>query len=142
MKSVSSVYLNISLLISAAVLIYLLGLVIFPTRSASNFPDAWEIITPEVCAGDALYHQVRFTKHVNRPGTVSIQIVDGYVITLPDQTSNLPKGDVAKMGAVTIPKSTPPGIYYLLITITYENNLVNKDIYVVRSQEFTVKNCE
>lgn len=138
MKNLSAQYLLVSLILSVIVLGYIGALLIFPIRSASDFPDLWHVVNHEVKAGDRLYHQVKFTKHVDRPGTVSIQLVDGYLITLPDQTSNLPKGEIDVISGVEIPPNTPKGEYHLRITITYKNNFVNEDVYVIETGNFTV----
>ena len=130
----------ISLIISVIVLLYIFFLSIYPPQSAKDFPEIWNVVNEsnEVARGNRLYYEVRFTKLTNKPAAITVQFVDGFIIILPEQISNLPKGKIDTISSVEVPKNMPAGEYYLLITIIYDNNIVNKDIYTMQTERFMV----
>jgi hypothetical protein len=96
----------------------------------------------EVCAGQYLEYKFEYKKFTNKPALVSKQLVNDYIITFDDYTSNVPIGEgiVLNRTGVKIPENAPTGRYKLRIAFTYHINPFSTQVVRVESEYFTVKN--
>jgi hypothetical protein len=79
-----------------------------------------------VKAGGVLKYKIHYEKRLDIPGELTKQLVgvsaNGEIILIAadDTAGHLPLGAVKGTGFVKIPEYTPPGIYYLRLTATYD----------------------
>ena len=79
-----------------------------------------------VKAGGVLQYKVHYQKRLDIPGALTKQLIgvdtDGTAIMIAadDTAGHLQIGTVRGTGYVRIPEYTPPGIYYLKLTATYD----------------------
>ena len=79
-----------------------------------------------VKAGGVLSYKVHYQKRLDIPGELTKQLVgvsssgESVLIAADDTAGHLPLGTVRGQGYVRIPDYTPPGIYHLKLTATYD----------------------
>ena len=85
----------------------------------------FKVCNTKVKAGEVLQYKVHYLKRLDIPGDLTKQLVgvtaEGESILIPadDTAGHLSIGETKATGFVVIPIYTPPGIYYLRLSATY-----------------------
>ena len=100
------------------------------------------VCSKTVKAGEVLRYKIHYQKRLDIPGDLTKQLVgvgaDGEVILIPaDETAgHLNVGETKATGFVVIPAYTPPGMYYLKLSATYNLGWrIDRDVSVTENFE-------
>ncbi len=96
------------------------------------------IVNPQVMPGDYVQYVAHYCKHFDLTETISRELLDGFVLSLPTVTSNRPLGCHYEVFAVQIPEQARPGKYKLGLTIEYHPNPMRWVRYKYDTPEFEV----
>lgn len=111
-----------SLIVSFAILLLFLFWWIYPYKTIEVSKQPYPVLTPTVQQGEMMMYQIDYCKYTEAIATVSKSFVDGIVYAIPENSLNLPKGCDSRTTSIIVPKSLPPGNYYLRILGSYKIN--------------------
>jgi hypothetical protein len=104
--------------------------------------EPFKILTPVVPRGEYVHYQLNYQKRANISGYITVQLYDGYCISLDDGIySNVPtvKDKKPINGMRQIPVFVNPGTYILRWTATYRPWPWRTLTYTFNSERFEVR---
>lgn len=90
--------------------------------------------------GGVIHYGINYCRYVDSPTTLTRELIgDTTTITLPSFVSRFEVGcGNTTSSTTTIPLHTPPGEYYLHLTLTNRVNAFQEKTQIVRSEKFMV----
>lgn len=93
----------------------------------------------QVKSGEYLESVQKACKHIKLPATITRQLIDDIVYTLPPATINRPLGCSDNIEYIYISKGIPPGKFkHMITTITYYPNPFRTITYTITTEGFEV----
>jgi hypothetical protein len=137
----SKIFLYTAYLIIAAAI----GMVLFISYLLFSSPPVLDVkalplpARPlQVHAGDLVYLQLDYCKHRDAPSKISIDFDGDYVVPSLSTVRNFASGCHVTELPFTMPLSSKPGTYKVLLTIEYRINALNHRSYEFYSQPIEV----
>jgi len=136
-----------------AIKIYIYGLLTFASF-ALLLVTFWTFYTPKLIEqspkpfplvgshtaeqGGTITYEYNYCKFTDKQAVVTKQFVDGLIFQSQDTATVLEQGCGHVHRDIAIPKTLPPGTYYLKITATYHINPIRDEKVVNATEKFTV----
>lgn len=92
----------------------------------------------KIYAGDVVWYKLKYNKKKDLPCSVSKQLVNKIIVTLPAEFSHMPIGEREMIQSVQVPKFIEPGMHKFRGSMTYRINFLREKTYTVESPEFMV----
>lgn len=112
---------------------------LWPYRIITESDGTRKVLTPVVMQGGTLLFPVHSCKHYDLVETISRELLDGFIYQLPPVQSNQPTGCYSRIVAVPIPDATPPGMYRMRITVSFQPNPIRTIRYTWDTTAFEVQ---
>jgi len=130
--------LSILTIASAAILMAYLYYLAFWPFNVVTVDRVSKVLTPKVKIGGYVYITTKYCKHMDIAATVHTSFVNGVVISLPDQTSNVPLGCHTIARKFYVPPEILPGVYHLNRDFVYKINFFQTQTAHTTTENFEV----
>lgn len=130
--------LSVATIASAALLMGYLYYLAFWPFNVVNVDRISKVLTPKVKVGEYVHIKTNYCKYMDLIATIHVSFVNGVVISLPEQTSNVPLGCHEIERKFRVPPEILPGTYRIDRDFFYKINFFQTQIVHNTTETFEV----
>ena len=132
-----NIFVNLFLLLLSSLIIVLLYWSFYPYKPMEIISPP-KNLTPRIKAGEIFIYEANYCKYTDKSAYYRKQIINSFVVNLPESVSNIPEGCKKVNVSIPIPEYLPADKYKIRTMAVYEMNPIRKIVITYDTDEFEI----